>query len=103
MAMAHVILFEHANFHGAHKHVFDLEPDLNAADDKSFNDKSFDDITSSIVILEGKWTFFEDPNFQGFNKTLGPGIYPNVTKVGIGNDKISSLTPEFSVIGGGSG
>lgn len=30
--MPHVILFEHANFHGAHKHVFDPESNLNAGD-----------------------------------------------------------------------
>jgi hypothetical protein len=31
--MAHVILFEHRNFHGAHKHVFMAEANLNASDD----------------------------------------------------------------------
>ena len=43
---AHIILFEHANFHGAHKHVFLEEANLNADDDKFFNDK-----TSSFVIV----------------------------------------------------
>ncbi len=38
--MAHVILFEHAGFHGAHKHVFRDEPNLNAGDDNFFNDKT---------------------------------------------------------------
>ena len=37
--MAHVILFENAQFHGQHKHVFRAEPNLNAADDNFFNDK----------------------------------------------------------------
>jgi len=31
-AVPHVILFEHANFHGAHKHVFGPESNLNAGD-----------------------------------------------------------------------
>ena len=44
--MGHLILFEHINFHGRHKHVFQDEPNLNTDDDNSFND-----ITSSIVVL----------------------------------------------------
>ena len=30
--MAEIILFEHINFHGEHKHLFTSEPDLNAID-----------------------------------------------------------------------
>ena len=51
--MAHVILFEHRNFRGAHKHVFQAESSLAEPDDNFFNDK-----TSSFVIVEGMWTFF---------------------------------------------
>ena len=39
--VAQVILFQHANFHGAHKHVFVEEANLNAGDDNSFNDQVF--------------------------------------------------------------
>jgi hypothetical protein len=46
--MAHIILFEHINFHGSHKHVLGKEPNLNADDDDFFNDR-----VSSMAILEG--------------------------------------------------
>ncbi len=89
--MAHVILFEHANFHGVHKHVFTAESNLNADDDNWMNDK-----TSSIVVIEGNWEFFIDWNFSGkTGRTLGPGIYPWVSAPGVEmeNDAISSLRP----------
>jgi hypothetical protein len=89
--MAHVILFEHASFHGAHKHVFKDEPNLNAGDDNFFNDK-----TSSMVIVEGNWEFFADWQHIGkLGKTLGPGNYESVeAALGAGsNDRISSLRP----------
>ena len=87
--MPHVILFEHANFHGAHKHVFGPEPNLNAGDDNFFNDR-----VSSIVVLEGTWAFFRNANFNGrYARTLGPGLYPNVGNVDIQNDDMSSLQP----------
>jgi hypothetical protein len=88
----HVILFELAYFHGAHRHVFMAEPNLGASDDPSFNRK-----TSSIIILEGHWEFFRDVNFQVKDgETLGPGLYPFVTNVGIKNDTIASLRPVSS-------
>jgi hypothetical protein len=78
-----------AYFHGAHRHVFMAESNLGASDDSTLNNK-----TSSIVILEGHWEFFREPNFQGKEgDTLGPGLYPFVTNIGIKNDTISSLRP----------
>jgi len=85
--MAHVILFENANFHGAHKHLFQTENNLNASDDNWFNDK-----VSSFVILEGRWQFFRDSNFGGPASTiLGVGKYNWVEAFGIPNDSISSV------------
>lgn len=87
--MPHVILFEHVNFHGAHKHVFSNEPNLNAGDDSFFNDK-----VSSMVVLDGRWEFFKDSNFIAkLGPTLGPGSYASVlSALGPGsNDQISSL------------
>jgi Beta/Gamma crystallin len=87
--MAHVILFKHASFHGAHKHVFGPEPNLNAGNDNFFNDK-----TSSIVVLEGTRIFFRDSNFEHQDgPPLGHGVYPSVEAVSIKNDDISSLRP----------
>jgi hypothetical protein len=87
--MAQVILFEHANFHGAHKHVFTNEANLNASDDNFFNDK-----VSSMVIIDGRWEFFKDSNFIAkLGPTLNPGSYPSITAaLGAGsNDQVSSL------------
>ena len=84
--MAHVILFENANFHGAHKHVFTREPNLNAADDNFFNDR-----VSSLVVLEGNWAFYADATFKRqYPPILGPGLYPGLP-AGIKNDDMSSL------------
>jgi Beta/Gamma crystallin len=86
----HAILFEHSGFHGAHKHVFTAEPNLNASDDDSFND-----IVSSLAVLAGVWSFFRDANFVGpyAAPPLAAGIYPLVTDQGITNDDMSSLRP----------
>jgi Beta/Gamma crystallin len=83
-----VILFQDANFHGAHKHVFDHETNLNAPDDDSFNDR-----VSSIVVFSGNWKFFKDSGFQNpYPVVLGPGLYNFVGKFKITNDDMSSLT-----------
>ena len=88
-ALPHAILFEHANFHGAHKHVLGSEPNLNAGDDNFFNDR-----VSSIVVLSGTWEFFRDSGFNGpYPIMLGPGLYPWVEAVSIKNDDMSSLRP----------
>jgi Beta/Gamma crystallin len=84
-----IILFEHANFHGAHKHVFKAEPDLNAADDNFFNDR-----VSSIAVLSARWAFFRNANFNGqYAQILGPGLYSFVGNVDIQNDDMSSMKP----------
>jgi Beta/Gamma crystallin len=57
--VAHIILFENINFHGAHKHVVPDEPSLNASDDNFFNDR-----VSSLAIVEGDWAFYPDANFR---------------------------------------
>jgi len=87
--VAHVILFEHINFRGAHKHVFVEESNLAAPDDNFFNDR-----VSSFIILEGTWTFWRDINFSGpKSQPLGVGSFPSwVENVGIPNDSISSLS-----------
>jgi hypothetical protein len=90
----HCILFELANFRGAHRHVFTTEPNLGASEDPLFNNK-----TSSIVILEGHWECFAGPDFASkLGDTLGPGMYPFVENIGIKNDAISSLRPIRGVV-----
>jgi hypothetical protein len=84
---SHVILFEHAKFHGGHKHVFTRDPNLNADHDQyNFNDK-----VSSFVVLQGNWAFYADWNFENqYPPIVGPGLYPNLP-AGIKNDDMSSL------------
>jgi hypothetical protein len=85
--MAEVILFEHANFHGAHKHLYTSEDNLNAGDDNFFNDKM-----SSFVIVSGRWQFFRDWHFENpMSNVFGPGLYKWVEDVGIPNDSVSSV------------
>ncbi|WP_425147145.1 beta/gamma crystallin-related protein [Deinococcus sp.] len=85
--MGHIILFEHANLHGAHKHLFGSEENLNADDDNFFNDR-----VSSFVILEGHWQFFTNWRFkEPASNVFGPGVYNWVEDVGIPNDSISSV------------
>ncbi|HEY7200800.1 MAG TPA: beta/gamma crystallin-related protein [Candidatus Dormibacteraeota bacterium] len=82
----HAILFRHAGFHGEHRHVFVPEPDLAT--------NGFDNVTSSIVVESGNWSFFFDTEMDGhYDPVLGPGIYPWVEDVGIGNDGVTSLQP----------
>ena len=38
--LGHIILFENGALHGAHKHIFNAEPNLNSDDDDSFNDEN---------------------------------------------------------------
>jgi hypothetical protein len=87
--MPEAILFENANFHGEHKHVFGPESNLNASDDNFFNDR-----VSSIAILDGSWECYRNSNFDSaYPVVLGPGLYSSVGAVGIKNDDMSSLRP----------
>lgn len=103
---AHVLLFEHASFHGAHKHVFVPEPNLDAD-----GDAAFDDLTSSLAVLQGRWATYADANFERQYRDLSglpvivgpspgangdasvPASYKSVTAVQIGNDDLTSLQP----------
>jgi hypothetical protein len=87
--MAHVILFEHPNFHGAHKHVVGAESNLNAEDDSFFNDN-----VRSLVVVEGNWAFYRTYKFADqYSGILGPGLYPNVGAANITPADMSSLQP----------
>ena len=85
--MSEIILFQHTNFRGAHKHLYGSESNLNASDDNFFNDK-----ISSFVIKEGTWQFFRDVNFSGpASNVFSVGRYNWVESFGIPNDSISSV------------
>ena len=87
-----VILFEHVNFHGAHKHVFQDVEDLRKAAGET-PASQFADKTSSIVVVKGTWNFFEHQKFLGQRWELGPGAYPDIVKQQITPEAISSLRP----------
>jgi Beta/Gamma crystallin len=89
--MHQVILFRDRDFGGPHKHVF--VPNPNLAKDRL---DPWDNQTSSIVVLEGQWVFYRDPDYKFVDGTLGPGLYPWVEAVGIKNDDISSLRPIYT-------
>lgn len=116
-AFGEIILFEHEQFRGAHKHVYQAEPDLGAADDSSFLN-----LASSFRIFSGAWAFFAQPGFQqimpnwniasfpldletaSWNEAESgqtwapdapalflPGAYPTLAGTGVANDAIRSL------------
>jgi hypothetical protein len=93
-----VILYEHINFRGKHKHIIGRnEPNLHRDD--------WGDRVSSIQILAGQWQFFEHKNYRGNRITLGPGNYRRADIVdffGIYNDTLSSvrrLSPKVGLVG----
>jgi hypothetical protein len=44
-----------------------------------------------MVILAGRWEFFDEEKFQGTKAELGPGSYLSVKDHGIKDNSISSL------------
>jgi hypothetical protein len=61
--------------------------------------RDWDDKISSIIVVSGRWTFYAHPYYNrddpGFAVTLGPGYYPDVDAVGIGNDQVTSFKGEY--------
>ncbi|PWB84250.1 MAG: hypothetical protein C3F11_02415 [Methylocystaceae bacterium] len=84
----HIIVFEHKEFRGRHRHIFGYEANLNDAEDNSLNDR-----ISSFVVLSGDWTVFRHANFVEpvGGRTFGPGQYAWVEDYNVPNDAISSL------------
>jgi len=90
--MAKIILFEDVNFGGSSLVVTVADPDLVP---QGWNDK-----TSSLIVVDGQWTLYEDTNYGGKSWTVssvgGPtadGTYPDYSDWGGTNDSISSLKP----------
>lgn len=82
-----VIVFEHSNFRGRHRHIYAMENNLNHPADRDFNDK-----ISSFVVVSGTWRFYRDSNFRvPLGGHFTPGAYKWVEAVGVRNDQISSM------------
>ena len=84
----HIIIFEHRDFRGRHRHILGEEANLNHAEDNTLNDRM-----SSFVVLSGDWSLFRHANFvdQVGGRTFGPGQYEWVGNFGVPNDAVSSL------------
>jgi hypothetical protein len=83
----HIIIYQHVDFRGLHRHIFDAERNLNHPEDRSMNDQM-----SSFVVLEGNWQFFRHSEYGiPYSGTFGPGRYRWVGNHGIENDQVSSL------------
>ena len=77
-----VLLFEHSDFQGRELFVGQATPTLAGL---SFNDR-----TSSIEVLGGRWEFCTDADYQGRCSVLGPGRHQLDRSW---NDRISSVRP----------
>ena len=83
----HIIIFEHKDFRGHHRHIIDEEPNLNDNEDSTLNDK-----ISSFVVLLGNWKLYRHANYNtAYNQTFGPGEYSWVGNYDVENDQVSSL------------
>jgi hypothetical protein len=84
----HIIIFEHRDFRGRHRHIFGEEANLNHAEDNTLNDRM-----SSFVVLSGTWTLFRHANFVELvgGRTFAPGQYEWVGAFNVPNDAVSSL------------
>jgi Beta/Gamma crystallin len=52
---------------------------------------NWSDEASSIKIHSGTWELFEHIDYQGISVVLGPGNYPRLGELVIGNDTLSSI------------
>lgn len=88
--MASVKLYRDANFKGGFVEL--------SSDCKKLSDLNFNDVVSSVEVISGTFTLFEDTNFGGWSLTVSSkggqnsdGKYPNSGWIADRNDKISSV------------
>jgi Beta/Gamma crystallin len=76
-----IVAFDNDGLLGDHIHIFGNTPDLG----------KWGNSISSMVILAGRWEFFDEEKFQGTKTELGPGVYVHVKDHGIKDNSISSI------------
>lgn len=88
--MVKIILFQNSNFQGKSLVVTSDEPNLVP--------QGFNDITSSLIVISGQWSLYQNVNYTGTSWTVsevggpdGDGCYPDYGDWGGTNDSISSL------------
>jgi hypothetical protein len=81
-AMPQIVAFDNEGLLGDHIHIFGDVVELG----------KWGNSISSMVILSGRWEFFDDENFAGTKMgELGPGTYLNVQEKGLKDNSISSI------------
>ena len=76
-----IVAFDNEGLLGDHIHIFGNTPDLG----------KWGNSISSMVILSGRWEFFDEEKFQGTKTELGPGSYLHVKDHGLKDNSISSM------------
>jgi hypothetical protein len=76
-----IVVFDNDSLLRAHIYFFSNTPALG----------KWGNSISSMVILSGRWEFFDEEKFQGTKTELGPGMYLNVKDHGINDNSISSM------------
>jgi hypothetical protein len=85
--LGHIVLFEHPEYRGAHRHIFAEERNMEHSDDYHLSHK-----VSSFVVLAGVWKFYRKPNFEApHDGEFGPGQYEFTGSYGIPSDMVRSL------------
>lgn len=98
--MAEIILYVDSQFSGQHTHLFRTTWDfttLSITAGINNDGTTWNDQTSSFVIVSGVWQFFRDVGAPGHGAMgnpagLGPGLYSWVEDVGIDNDALSAVS-----------
>jgi hypothetical protein len=77
-----IVAFDKDGLLGDHIHIFGDTADLG----------KWDNSISSMVILGGRWEFFDDDYFKGTKMNeLGPGVYLRAQDHGLKDNSISSI------------
>lgn len=76
-----IVAFDNDGLLGDHIHIFGDTPDLG----------KWGNSISSMVILAGRWEFFDEEKLQGTKVELGPGVYLHVKDRGLKDNSISSI------------
>ena len=76
-----IVAYDNEGLLGDHIHIFGNTTDLG----------KWGNSISSMVIVSGRWEFFDEEKFQGTKTELGPGMYLHVKDHGIKDNSISSI------------
>ena len=78
-----VALFEKGYYAGQMVVLYGSNPDLQSS-------TGFDGSINSVIVVEGKWTFYEDTNYEGDDVPFKKGAYEQSTPL-LRNDQFLSV------------